>query len=99
MQNVRRWWEKNRDDLGAPGLVPYELRHSNLTKMARYMNVFDLQRWAGWASIAPAKVYVHADQASMQAAVRRSQVSAGIETGSGAPNLHQAKKQARQRAV
>ena len=75
MQNVRRWWERNRDALGAPGIVPYELRHSNLTKMARFMSVFDLQRWAGWSSIGPAKVYVHADMDSLEAAVRRSQIA------------------------
>lgn len=81
MQNVRKWWERHRESFGAPGIVPYELRHSNLTKMARFMSVFDLQAWAGWSSIAPAKVYVHRDQSSLEAAVRRSQigiVDAGI---------------------
>ena len=75
MQNVRRWWDKVHVSLGAfGGMVPYELRHSNLTKMARYMSPFDLQRWAGWSSIEPAKVYVHADQSALEAAVRRSQI-------------------------
>lgn len=77
MHNVRSWWNRHREELGAfEGMVPYELRHSNLTKMARYMSVFDLQRWAGWSSIGPAKVYVHADQSALEAAVRRSQMTA-----------------------
>lgn len=88
MQNVRRWWDAHHVELGAfPGMVPYELRHSNLTKMARFMSVFDLQRWAGWSSIGPAKVYVHADQSALEAAVRRSQI--GIVDASSAPNPHQ----------
>ena len=73
-QNFRRWWNARAVDWGCPGFTPHQLRHSNLTKMARFMSVFDLQRWAGWSSIAPAKVYVHADMDSMEAAVRRSQL-------------------------
>lgn len=73
-QNFRRWWNKRAVEWGCPGFTPHQLRHSNLTKMARYMSVFDLQRWAGWSSIGPAKVYVHADMDSMEAAVRRSQL-------------------------
>lgn len=76
MQNVRKWWTEHRAEFGADGFIPYELRHSNLTKMARYMNVFDLQHWAGWSSIEPARVYVHRDKSSLEAAVRRSQFSA-----------------------
>ena len=87
MQNVRRWWEKHREEYGAGDLVPYELRHSNLTKMARYMTIFDLKDWAGWKTIEPAKVYVHRDESAMEAAVRRSQI--GTAAGSAAPVLHQ----------
>ena len=94
MQNVRKWWDLHRESFGAPGIVPYELRHSNLTKMARFMSVFDLQAWAGWSSIAPAKVYVHRDQSSLEAAVRRSQIGS-IEVQSNAPKTHQNAKQAR----
>ena len=94
MQNFRKWWELHRESFGAPGIVPYELRHSNLTKMARYMSVFDLQAWAGWSSIAPAKVYVHRDQSSLEAAVRRSQIGS-IEIESNAPKTHQNEKQAK----
>jgi len=87
MQNVRKWWEKHREEFGAGDLVPYELRHSNLTKMARYMTIFDLKDWAGWKTIEPAKVYVHRDESAMEAAVRRSQI--GTAAGSPAPFLHQ----------
>ncbi|MBQ9002174.1 MAG: tyrosine-type recombinase/integrase [Eggerthellaceae bacterium] len=96
MQNVRRWWDANRDAFGAPGFVPYELRHSNLTKMARFMSVFDLQAWAGWSSIEPAKVYVHRDQSSLEAAVARSQLSATVLGAvPNAPKTHHNEKQAR----
>lgn len=73
-QNFRRWWDKMAARWGCAGFTPHQLRHSNLTKMARYMGVFDLQRWAGWSSIGPAKVYVHEDMGSIEAAVRRSQI-------------------------
>ena len=72
---MRRWWDARRESFGAQGFVIYELRHSNLTKMARYMTVFDLKDWAGWSSIEPAKVYVHRDQSSLEAAVARSQMA------------------------
>lgn len=77
-QNFRRWWDKRAVEWGCPGFTPHQLRHSNLTKMARFMSVFDLQRWAGWSSIGPAKVYVHADMDSIEAAVRRSQIGAVV---------------------
>lgn len=79
-QNVRRWWNANREAWGVPGLVPYELRHSNLTKMARYMSAFDLMAWAGWSNIQSAKPYVHRDQSALEDAVRRA---------FDAPDLHQ----------
>ena len=86
-QNFRRWWDGRAAEWGAAGFTPHQLRHSNLTKMARFMSPFDLQRWAGWSSIAPAKVYVHADMDSLEAAVLRSQVSASrvIECTENAP--------------
>jgi len=65
-QNLQKWWDANRADLGADGMTLHQIRHSNLSMMARHMNVFDLQRWAGWSSIEPARVYVHADYASLK---------------------------------
>lgn len=65
--DLEKWWNAHRAALGADGMTMHQLRHSNLSMMARHMNVFDLQRWAGWSSIAPARVYVHADQESLAA--------------------------------
>ena len=67
-QNLQKWWDANRAELGADGMTLHQIRHSNLSMMARHMSVFDLQRWAGWSSIEPAKVYVHADDESMRTA-------------------------------
>lgn len=60
-QNLYRWWRKVSPGLGCEGLVLHELRHSNLSMVARHMSPYDLQRYAGWSSIAPAKVYIHDD--------------------------------------
>ena len=65
-QNLQKWWDANRSELGADGMTLHQIRHSNLSMMARHMSVFDLQRWAGWSSIEPAKVYVHADAESLK---------------------------------
>ena len=66
---MQRWWTAHRDALGCPGMVMHQLRHSNLSMMARALpSAFDLQRWAGWSSIAPAKVYIHADLDALAAA-------------------------------
>lgn len=81
-QNFGKWWRKSRDGLGVPGLVPHELRHTNLTLMARHMSAFDLQRYAGWTTLAMALRYVHDDLDS---------VARGVESawgGSDAPILH-----------
>lgn len=74
-QNLWRWWHGDakhrgiRDELGCPGMVLHELRHSNLSMMARYLSPFDLQRYAGWSSLEPARVYVHDDLESVRAGV------------------------------
>lgn len=74
-QNLRRWWAGDahhvgvRDGLGCPGMTLHELRHANLTMMARHLSPFDLQRWAGWSSLAPARIYVHDDMGSVTAGV------------------------------
>lgn len=66
---MQRWWSSHRDALGCSGMVMHQLRHSNLSMMARALpSAFDLQRWAGWSSIAPAKVYIHADLDALAAA-------------------------------
>lgn len=82
-QLLQRWWNENRAALGCDGLTLHELRHSNLSMMARHMpSAFDLQRWAGWSSLEPARVYIHSDLDAL---------AAGVESafgGSDAQNLH-----------
>ncbi len=78
--SLQTWWSGDgdrggaRDRLGCPGMTMHQLRHSNLSMMARHMSVFDLQRYAGWSSIAPAKVYVHGDMDAVSAAVAQAWV-------------------------
>ena len=71
-QNLYKWWTVHRAALGADGLTLHQLRHSNLSMMARHANVFDLQSYAGWTSIEPAKVYIHSDLDSLASAVREA---------------------------
>ena len=64
-QLLHRWWSGDsshtgiRDAIGCSGITLHQLRHSNLSMMARHMSPFDLQRYAGWSSIEPAKIYIH----------------------------------------
>ena len=65
-----KWWSTHKKQLGCDGITLHQLRHSNLSMMARAVpSAFDLQRWAGWSSINPARVYIHADLDALQAAV------------------------------
>lgn len=64
-----RWWRLNAPGLGCDGMVLHQLRHSNLSMMARHMSPYDLQRYAGWASINMAMVYVHDDVETVARAV------------------------------
>ena len=66
---VSDWWAAHRDALGCAGMTLHQLRHSNLSMMARHMSPFDLQRYAGWSSIAPARIYIHEDMDSVAQAV------------------------------
>lgn len=76
-QNFQRWWTGDakhvgiRDSLGCPDITLHQLRHSNLSMVARYMSPYDLQRYAGWSSIEPAKVYIHDDISLIQQAINR----------------------------
>lgn len=91
-QLLQRWWSGDgshrgvRDAIGCHGMTLHQLRHSNLSMMARHMSPFDLQRWAGWSSIAPARVYVHGDLDAVSRAV--SDAWDCIGAASCAPNLH-----------
>ena len=88
-QNLYRWWAGDathrgvRDGLGCAGMVLHELRHSNLSMMARHMSPFDLQRYAGWSSIEPAKIYVHDDLESVARGV--ADAWSGLSGGEVAP--------------
>jgi integrase len=72
---VSGWWrggkgyEGAREKLGCPDTTLHQLRHSNLSMMARHMSPFDLQRYAGWSSIAPAKIYIHGNMDELERAV------------------------------
>lgn len=66
---VEGWWAQHRPKLGCGDMTLHQLRHSNLSMMARHMSPFDLQRYAGWSSIAPAKIYVHGDSDAVERAV------------------------------
>ena len=72
--NYGEWAKVKLHSLGYE-MSLHSVRHSNLSKMARYMGAHDLQRWAGWATLAPAMRYVHDDFAQLEAAVRRSQIA------------------------
>lgn len=75
-QLLQRWWSGDslhrgvRDSIGCGGMTLHQLRHSNLSMMARHMSPFDLQRYAGWSSIAPARVYIHDDLDAVSRAVQ-----------------------------
>ena len=77
-QNLYRWWHGDshkdgaRDALGCPGMDMHELRHSNLSMMARHLSPFDLQRYAGWSSIEPARIYVHDSMESVVSGVNEA---------------------------
>lgn len=67
-QNLYRWYCKNFGDLG---VTLHELRHTNLTMMARELSVFGLKYWAGWSSLEPARIYIHNDKEELFNAVSR----------------------------
>lgn len=76
-QNFQRWWTGDsthigiRETLGCSEITLHQLRHSNLSMVARYMSPYDLQRYAGWSSIEPAKVYIHDDIRLIQQAINQ----------------------------
>ena len=75
---LQRWWSGDNkhngiaDKLGYHGLTLHQIRHSNLSMMARHMSPFDLKSYAGWSSIEPAKIYIHDDMAQVARAVREA---------------------------
>ena len=69
-QNLQKWWDAHRSEFGCEGFTTHQLRHSNLSMVARYMSPFDLQRYAGWSSLAPARIYIHDDLDAVSRAVK-----------------------------
>lgn len=74
-QLLQRWWSGDSKHhgvdakLGYDGLTLHQIRHSNLSMMARHMSPFDLKTYAGWSSIEPAKIYIHDDLSQVEQAV------------------------------
>ena len=74
-QNFQRWWTGDskhngvRDKLECSDTTLHQLRHSNLSMISRHMSPYDLQRYEGWSSIEPARVYVHADLSQLEQAI------------------------------
>lgn len=74
-QYLYRWWHGDSKHIGMyeklnyTYVTPHGLRHSNLSKVSRYMSIFDLKSYAGWASIDPAKVYIHDDLQSLKSSI------------------------------
>ena len=75
-QYLQRWWTGDAkhigvsSKLGYDGLTLHQIRHSNLSMMARYMSIFDLKTYGGWESIEPARIYIHDDLSQVERAVR-----------------------------
>lgn len=68
-QNLYKWWEAHKAGFGFADMTLHQLRHSNLTAMARNCkSAFDLQYWAGWSSIEPARIYIHKDDGELRRA-------------------------------
>lgn len=64
-QNLYKWWRRVTQGTPYEGVGLHQLRHSNLTHMARCMSAFDLMSYAGWSSIEPARIYIHDDYPSV----------------------------------
>lgn len=68
-QNLRRWWQSNRETLGVYCTL-HELRHTFLTMLANSgASAQSLKSIAGWSSIEMAKVYIHDDDTANRSAV------------------------------
>lgn len=74
-QYLYRWWHGDSthigmyEKLGYSYVTPHGLRHSNLSKVSRYMSIFDLKSYAGWSSIDPAKIYIHDDLDTLKSSI------------------------------
>lgn len=68
---IRKWWERNREELGFANITVHDLRHSYLTAMARKkVDPKILQKLAGHAKYTTTmQIYVHADEEEKRQAV------------------------------
>lgn len=64
------WWKDFKNRYGIEDVTFHELRHTNLSIMAKKIGLFELKQYAGWSDLAPAKFYIHINQDSMVNAVR-----------------------------
>lgn len=66
-----KWWRRFKNKYGLNDISYHELRHTNLTLVARYLSPFDLQNYAGWSNLEPAQIYIHKNQEAMQLALKK----------------------------
>lgn len=64
-QNLYRWWKRLTEGTDFEGVGMHQIRHSNLSHVARNMSAYDLMRYAGWSSLEPTRVYIHDDYAAL----------------------------------
>lgn len=79
-QNLYKWWKKVTKGTKYDGVGLHQLRHSNLSRMARSMSAFDLMRYAGWASLEPTRIYIHDDYPSVYRGACRAWGIEEVET-------------------
>lgn len=60
-QNLYRWWREVTKGTDFEGVRLHQLRHSNLSHVARELGSYDLMRYAGWSSLEPTRIYIHDD--------------------------------------
>ncbi len=96
-EGLYSWWKRRRaTDFGTECTV-HELRHTFLTYLAKNGDAFALKRIAGWAKIAMADVYVHADdQADREAMAVFEQRAERYTNGTKEPQHMAAQDDAKQ---
>lgn len=64
-QNLYRWWKRITEGTDFEDVGLHQIRHSNLSHVARRMSAYDLMRYAGWSSLEPTRTYIHDDYATL----------------------------------
>jgi hypothetical protein len=57
---------------GVARFVPYDLRHTCLTRWAKYLDPFTLKRLAGYKSLEKTMKYIHLNEADSEARLREA---------------------------